>query len=445
MAYALVCLNAGHGVSPCTSLTRQYGRLMSGTITFIVPSYSATLYSAKGKQRHPSFFCMQTNNPHELVHLLGLCQRQAGVDKEVANLVCAYARLQADRGRDIEFYAGNEADAKAGNDLLVRELAAKNPDAETRFIAFLRKYSRCLAARRLPVIFNAGHLAEKLRVSEAFLRRLAFNQGQFYRFFEIPKSNGQPRQIAAPQGKLISIQKWILGHILKRGKPHHCAKAFIKGLSIVDNAKPHKNRKVVTRLDLKDFFPSITHRQVRKEFEHLGYPYHVALVLANLCTLRGALPQGAPTSPALSNLVCMRLDKRLAGLGKKMHFRYTRYADDLVFSSNNRNFPKLIPFLKEIVQQEGFVVNEGKLAVMRSGSRQQVTGLVINKKVGIPRERRRWLRAVAHRLRTRGPETIEIKSQRHTHSDPIKVFSGHVAYAGMVDESYGNKIKSEAT
>ncbi len=115
---------------------------------------------------------MQTNNPYELVHLLGLCQRQAGVDKEVANLVCAYARLQADQGHNIEFYSGIKSDAKAGNDLLVRELAARNPDAETRFIAFLRKYSRCLAARRLPVIFNTGHLAEKLRISEAFLKRL---------------------------------------------------------------------------------------------------------------------------------------------------------------------------------------------------------------------------------------------------------------------------------
>lgn len=388
---------------------------------------------------------MRTQNPYELVRLLGLCQRQAGVDKEVANLVCAYARLQSDRGRDIEFYSGTKTDAESGNDLLVCELAAKNPDAETRFIAFLRKYSRCLAARRLPVIFNIGHLAKKLRISEAFLKRLAFNQGQFYNFFEIPKSNGQPRQIAAPQGKLLSIQKWILGHILKRGKPHRCAKAFIKGLSTVDNAKPHRNRKVVTRLDLKDFFPSITHRQVRKEFEGLGYPYHVALVLANLCTLRGVLPQGASTSPALSNLVCMRMDKRLAGLGRKMRFRYTRYADDLVFSSNNLKLPKLIPFLKEIIQGEGFEVNEDKLMVMRSGSRQQVTGLVINKNVGIPRARRRWLRAVAHRLRTRGPEALDIQFSRGKQSDPMKVFLGHVAYANMVDAAHGQKLKSQMT
>lgn len=388
---------------------------------------------------------MQTNNPYELVHLLGLCQRQAGVDKEVANLVCAYARLQADHGHNIEFYDGTKTEVEASRDLLIRELTAKNPDAEARFISFLRKYSRCLAARRLPVIFNTEHLAGKLRISEAFLKRLAFNQRQFYHFFEIPKSNGQPRQIAAPQRKLLSTQKWILGHILKRGRPHRCAKAFIKGLSVVDNAKPHKNREVVTRIDLKDFFPSITYQQVRKEFEHFGYPYHVALVLANLCTLNGFLPQGAPTSPALSNMVCIRLDKRLAGLGKKMRFRYTRYADDLVFSSNNRKFPKLIPFLKEIIQQEGFTVNEEKLTVMRSGSQQKVTGLVINEKVGIPREHRRWLRAVAHRLRTRGPEAIEVKSQRNTLADPMKIFLGHVAYANMVDAAHGKKLKSQAT
>lgn len=375
---------------------------------------------------------MQTNNPYELAHLLGLCQRQAGVDKEIAGLVCAYARLQADQGHTVEFYDGTGTDAEAGRDLLIRELAAKNPDAETRFIAFLRKYSRCLAARRLPVIFNAKHLAGKLRISEAFLKRLAFNQRQFYDFFEIPKNDGRPRQIAAPQGKLLSIQKWVLGHILKRGKPHRCAKAFIKGLSIVDNARPHKNRKVVTRIDLKDFFPSITYKQVRKEFERFGYPYHVALVLANLCTLNGVLPQGAPTSPALSNLVCKRLDRRFAGLGRKMRFRYTRYADDLVFSSNNPLFPKLIPFLKEIVQQEGLTVNEKKLTVMRSGARQQVTGLVVNKKVAIPRERRRWLRAVAHRLRIRGPEAIEIQSSGGKANDPMKVFQGHAAYASMV-------------
>lgn len=152
-------------------------------------------------------------------------------------------------------------------------------------------------------------------------------------------------------------------------------------------------------MDAKDFFPSITFQRVSGMFASLGYPRQVSVLLTKLVTHSGRLPIGAPTSPAISNIVCRRMDKRFAGLGEKMGFDYSRYADDLTISSNNNKITKLIQFFKEIMQEEGFEVKEAKMRILRSSGRQKVTGIVVNKKQNIERKEIKKLRAVIHNCR----------------------------------------------
>jgi retron-type reverse transcriptase len=289
-----------------------------------------------------------------------------------------------------------------------------------------------LAARGLPVVYSVEHLAAKRRMSEKQLRWMARNSRLFYKEFKIPKANGESRIILAPQGRLLTQQRWILRKMLDRATPHKYACGFVKGRSILDNARPHVGRKVVIRIDLQDFFPSISHRQVRKVFEQLGYPYRVASLLANLCTVDGFLPQGAPTSPAISNMVCGKLDRRFAGLKEKLKFRYSRYADDLVFSSDDDRLPNLIPFFKQVLREEGFAVNQGKIRIMRQGQKQKVTGIVVNQKTSVDREHVRRLRAAVHRLKTQGPEAVDIKTRPGRERDPLYVLRGHLSFVRMV-------------
>lgn len=387
---------------------------------------------------------MRAENPYELVAKLGLLQRQARVDPEIKDLICAFARLEADRGEDVVFYNPVTVAAAKPVSFLVRWLVDKNPGLDARLVQFLQSYSQAMVARRLPVVFNSAHLARKMRASHGLLCRMAFNARDFYSRFEIPKSNGSPRAIAAPHPSLQRAQNWILAKILSKVSPHRYATAFRPGLSILDNARPHAGRPVVVRLDLKDFFPSINFQDVRHVFEKMGYPYRVAAFLANLCTLDGHLPQGAPTSPAISNLVALSMDKRFAGLRHKLKFRYSRYADDLAFSSQDLRLPQLIPFFKQIIREEGYVVNEDKVRIMRQGHRQSLTGLVLNVKPNLPRQRARLLRAMAHRMATHGASSVALPRGTRSGTDPEYSLRGHLSFYKMVAPPKGAQLMAQA-
>jgi RNA-directed DNA polymerase len=199
----------------------------------------------------------------------------------------------------------------------------------------------------------------------------------------------------------------------------------VPGRSILSNAAPHTGRDVVVNFDLKDFFPTLTWKRVKGKFRGLGYSEAVATVLALICTepdvdeidldgqrlyaKRGPrrLPQGAPTSPALTNLICLRLDQRLQGLAAKLGFTYTRYADDMTFSASGDAAKKtgaLLKFVAGIVTDEGFTVHPDKTRVMRSHRRQEVTGLVVNERIAVPRDTLRRFRALLHQIEVGGPE-----------------------------------------
>ena len=270
-------------------------------------------------------------------------------------------------------------------------------------------------------------LARWLDEPEAQLREwlgstAAYARGYDYTRFHIPKRRGGVRRIEAPSDKLKRLQRKVLLRLLNPLPQPPAVTGYVRGRSIVDNARPHVGQGVVINLDLADFFPSIGVLRVEAVFRALGWNAEAASILARLCTSEGRLPQGAPTSPALSNLVCRKLDQRLAALLTRCKGHYTRYADDLTlslpaFGKNKRLRPhvrgsgpsrrkpsgpsrKLLTTVRTIIEEEGFKLQlKKRVRVQRAHQRQTATGLVVNRQVNLPRRTRRLIRAMQHRQR----------------------------------------------
>ncbi len=239
-------------------------------------------------------------------------------------------------------------------------------------------------------------LARRVDLPAADLRRFEVQ----YREFTIRKRSGGVRPIAAPLPELKSLQRRLLRRLLNGLKTHPAATGFTRGQSFVSNARRHEGRAVVIHFDIKDFFPSIPAQRVRRYFRKIGWNRPAANLLTRLCTWQDRLPQGAPTSPRLSNLVNYRLDARLAGLADKYHGVYTRYADDITISlaADDWDLRPLIATALKIIREEGYRPHvRKKFDVRRRHQRQEVTGLVVNRRANLSRRTRRWLRAVAHR------------------------------------------------
>jgi retron-type reverse transcriptase len=237
-------------------------------------------------------------------------------------------------------------------------------------------------------------LANLLGLPKFVLTRFVFHADRFYKRFCIRKRSGHGyRIICAPSRELKGIQRWILTFILRAVPLPEVCTAFRKGRSILDNARPHVDKDFVYNVDLKDFFPTITLPRVIGLFKALGYPPAVAFALGKLTTYAGKLPQGAPTSPDLANLICRQLDARLAGLCAKRGWSYTRYSDDLTVSGAG-GIDSARRAVAEIIADEGFQVNPRKVRTVRRKGRQVVTGLVVNRGVNIARHRRKLWRAL---------------------------------------------------
>lgn len=265
-------------------------------------------------------------------------------------------------------------------------------------------------------------LARRLGMTVAELR--AFQPT--YREFTIPKRSGGSRRILAPSDDLKALQRRILRRLLARLRAHPAATGFERGHSIVTNARAHAGQAVVVRMDLKDFFPATQAKRVRGYFRQVGWNRPAADLLTRLCTFDGGLPQGAPTSPRLSNLVNYRLDARLTGLATRRRLRnprtagrleerpvgatYSRYADDITFSfptDDRTTIRYVVRMTGYIVAREGYELHKRrKLRVLRRHMCQQVTGLVVNARVNLPRRTRRWLRAVEHHVATDRAPTL---------------------------------------
>lgn len=249
--------------------------------------------------------------------------------------------------------------------------------------ALLKEYNERLQSNDVPIIYNLRHLRKILKIRKRDQDKYFGSERNEYHHFNIPKKSGGLREIEAPSDILKSYQLWIKESILDKIKISEYAKGFKKACSILNNAEKHVGKELVINLDLKDFFPSIQYYQVYRIFAYLGYTKEVAHLLTQLCTNKNdVLPQGSPASPVISNIVSLKLDKRLSGLAASYECDYSRYADDITFSGN-KGIKKMLPIVMSIIAEEGFEVNENKLRLQYSFQRQEVTGLVVNTGVKI--------------------------------------------------------------
>ncbi|HEY1186097.1 MAG TPA: reverse transcriptase family protein [Gemmata sp.] len=321
-----------------------------------------------------------------------------------------------------------------------------------------------LTALGLPVLHTPADVAKALGLSIKQLRWLAFHTDvatrTHYVKFSVPKKSGGQRQLAAPHQTLKAAQHWVLANVVNKLPVTEAAHGFVAARGIVTNAHPHVGKAFVVNLDLADFFPTIAFPRVRAVFERYGYSGCVASILALLCTEcpraavtyagtryeaatgpRG-LPQGAPTSPGLSNQVARKLDKRLLGVAAKLGLTYTRYADDLTFSGTAEAAPKigwLLAKVRNIAREEGFTVNEKKTRVMRRSAAQLVTGVVVNDKPSVCRAELRRLRAILHRAKSEGLDA----QNRDGRENFREWLAGKIAFVHMVRPDAGAKLKAE--
>jgi hypothetical protein len=316
------------------------------------------------------------------------------------------------------------------------------------------------ALNELPELKDVHALAGKLELTIPRLRWLVYHRevdtGTHYHRWTVPKRNGNGvRLISAPKPDLKRAQSWVARNITEHLPVHGAAHGFLAGRSTLSNAAPHAGARVVIKFDVRDFYPTVSYRRVKGLFRKAGFGEQVAIVLALLCTecpreqmeINGrmrhvatgprSLPQGAPTSPSITNALCVRLDARLTGLARKLGFVYTRYADDLTFSFHGAGkipIARLRRAVTDVVAAEGFVIHPDKTRVMRSGARQRVTGLVVNGApegtpiARVPRKLIRELRA-AIRNRELGKPGKE--------GETLEQLRGWAAYIQMCDAAKG--------
>jgi retron-type reverse transcriptase len=414
--------------------------------------------------------------PEELVeiHKVGaemerLRPTEAGIAHQAAR--AGAAAVEADRARRAQLKAQKKADAAERKRLRAEAIAHRRATD----IIFLgrgvssrlndRESNRSLLEQAsLPVLSTPAELAYALGLSIPRLRWLAFHTEVATRVhyvrFSIPKKSGGERVLHAPHRTLGNAQRWIFENIVQRLAVEDPAHGFVTDRSILTNAEVHAGRAVIVNMDLEAFFPSIVFPRVRKIFERVGYSPAVATILALLCTecprkevtFKGktyfvatgprGLPQGACTSPGLSNQVAKRLDRRLGGLARRMGLKYTRYADDLTFSGDDalrERVGYVMARMRHIAQDEGFTVNEAKTRVLRRNAQQMVTGLVVNERPGVRRREVRRLRAILHRASLEGLD----RQNRDGRPNFRGWLQGKIAFVAMSRPDVGARLKQQ--
>ncbi|UBM61323.1 reverse transcriptase family protein [Candidatus Sulfidibacterium hydrothermale] len=252
-------------------------------------------------------------------------------------------------------------------------------------------YAEILFANKVPVIYNTSHLSVLVGYNKRYLKRAVVYTPYFYRDFQIKKKNGKFRKISEPLPSLKEIQTWILENILSNIPISPFAKAYKKNTSIIENLRFHVNQPKVFTLDLENFFPSIKTDSIESIFLNVGYSKILSNLMAKLCTRDNSLPQGAPTSPYLSNIFFKPVDDIISRYCIDNKIRYTRYADDLSFSGDfDEN--SLMEFVSNVISELNLTINKNKTRLMTPNMRQTVTGIVVNKKTQVVFHKRNNLR-----------------------------------------------------
>ena len=336
----------------------------------------------------------------------------------------------------------------------------------TSFISDLKEQNlneELLLVNNLFVIKDSKDLANKMGLTLKQLRFLTYTQKLSpktdYVRFNMSKKTGGFREISAPKPQLKRLQYWILDNLLNKVEVSEQTHGFVSKRNIVSNALPHLNQAVVINCDLENFFPTLGYPRVKGLFKSLGYSTEVATVLALLTTeaeqkeviLDGEklylytgkryLPQGSPASPMISNLICRKLDKRMNGIATALGFVYTRYADDMTFSSKEYlNINKMMFWIKGIVTEEGFILHPDKTRIMKKGSRHEVTGVVVNEKPSVNRKELKKFRALLYQIEKDG---LEGKSWHGKSENLVSVIWGYANFIKMVDADKGEKFMEQ--
>lgn len=304
-------------------------------------------------------------------------------------------------------------------------IQAREQNKSEEFIDACLFYSKKLDNNNLPVIFSLEHLAILIGVQSDYIRNLIGDRKKEiiyeyeykyrrYNYFKLKKRDGKFREIMSPSKDLKYIQKWILVNILSKYILAESCKGFRKGISIKDNAKIHENSEVILKVDLLKFYDTITEKRVYGVFKSLGYVSNLSYSFAKITTAKhresywkdfdenskrilkdlidskpSILPQGAPTSPIISNILATKMDYRFEALASKLNFSYSRYADDLTFSIRNIGKLPSLKLITKIIADEGFFINSNKTKYMKKGCKQYVTGLTTTNGTNVSKEYRK--------------------------------------------------------
>ncbi|MBA5791554.1 RNA-directed DNA polymerase [Flavobacterium sp. xlx-214] len=363
---------------------------------------------------------------------------------------------------------------------------AREENRSEKFIDACVKYAEKLESNNYPVIFALPHLAIVMGVQSDFLKALIgeskdiryilqSNEGfkiKKYNHFFIKKRNKGFREIMAPHKDLKYIQKWLLFNVLSKYPLTDSCKGFRKGISIRDNALVHSDAKVVLKVDLLKFYDTITERRVFGVFEKMGYAKNLSYSLAKLCTAKhhdkywldfsysdkqtltelykerpSILPQGAPSSPTLANIVATKMDKRFDALAKKMNFSYSRYADDLTFSIKDEGRLPNLKLIREIISDENFYINENKISYMYKGSKQYVTGLTVANGVHTSKRYRKEIERHIHFCRRYGVEEhLSRNKKKFPYYNSLKFHDwlyGHICFIHSIDRKASEKLLND--
>ncbi|MGE0589861.1 MAG: reverse transcriptase domain-containing protein [Cyclobacteriaceae bacterium] len=337
-----------------------------------------------------------------------------------------------------------------------------------------RKYAKTVEAKFVILSNGIVHYLWDIRKGNPKpIRNCIYFRYNKYGYFKLMKRSGGFRELMTPDKELKFIQNWILENILSKYPLNVACCGFRKNYSIVSNAKVHEKAKYIMKVDLLKFYDTITEKQVFKIFASMGYLPNLAVDLAKLTTSHHrkeywdrfdeeektklkyfyekrppVLPQGSPTSPMLSNIAATNLDKRLTGLSKANRFNYSRYADDLTFSADNLLDLPNIDFIRRIIAEEGFFVNDKKTLFSKRGMKQYVTGLTITHGVHVSKRYRREILTHLYFSKKHGPQNhLKAWTKRRKLKRDFNAFQdwllGSIWFIYSVDKINGKKMLNE--
>lgn len=295
------------------------------------------------------------------------------------------------------------------------------------------QYAQKLISDDLPVLFDETHVYDVLKWKKS--------RHEYHVFYLVQKK--KMREITAPNPALKLRQRWILDHILLKLKVSDHAHGFVKNRSIKTNAEPHSTHDYALCMDIEDFFPSIKEDSVKQVFTRAGYSRQAAVALADMCCYQGVLPQGAPTSPALANLVFFQEDEQLALLAKQNHATYSRYADDLTFSSNIP-LNNISTTVNQILLKNGFRLNQSKTKEFIPGQPKRITGLIVqNGLIHVPRKFKRELKQEIYYCKKFGV-VLHLENRKATKVINYREYLyGKAYYVKMIEPKLGEQFLKE--